>query len=151
MPCIQDSSILVPWPKSVQTLSLSKFVYHTRQSGIPPIFLSTHSLASMTPLSVLTAIISPICVMPLTSPARPPRTTIPNSFEFSHMRFVGFEIICALCSTGKPSQYFKPSHSRLEARFACVTTPSVSRSSGSAYSSGVSVRGWFSIVSFQPV
>ena len=107
--------------------------HHIRQSTIPPILRSAHSLTSRTPRSVLTAIISPTCVRGLISPlyASRPLVRSPSSFAFSHMRLVGFDNNCAFRNTGSPSQYFNPSHNLREARLACVTTPSVSRPHGS--------------------
>jgi len=88
---------------------------------MPPIFLSTHSLASMIPLSVLTKIHSPTALMPLMRCASLPLTICPNSSALTHIRFVGFDSIFIFRSTGSPSQYFIPSHSLLLARFSWVT------------------------------
>lgn len=96
--------------------------HQTRHKTMPPIFLSTHSLASMIPLSVLTKMHSPTCLKPLTNFASFPLTISPNSPLLSHMRLVGLDSSFIFLSTGSPSQYFMPSHSLLEARFCCVTS-----------------------------
>lgn len=93
----------------------------TRQSNIPPIFLSTHSLASKIPLSVQTNIHSPTLVNPGTIPTLPPNTIFLNPSTSIHILLVGLLIRFIFSNTGSLFQYFKPSHNLLVAMFWRVT------------------------------
>jgi hypothetical protein len=101
---------------------------------MPPIFLSTHSLASTTPLSVVTNKHSPGRLNPLTYPYCLPRTSVDSPSVSAHIRLVGFETICIFSITGSLFQYFMPNHSLLEATFSCVT--------GSISASSLFEDGW---------
>lgn len=101
--------------------SMNTKPYHlyqrTRQSNIPPIFLSTHSLASNIPLSVQTNIHSPTLVNPGTIPTLPPNTIFRSPSTSIHILLVGLLIRLIFSNTGSLFQYFMPSHSLLDAMF----------------------------------
>lgn len=98
--------------------------HSTRHNSIPPIFRSTQSLASSTPLSVLRKRHSPGFVRPLTQLAVFPLTIFSRSRWPSHILCFGLLSIFIVLSTGTEFQYFKPSHSRRDATFACVMVAS---------------------------
>lgn len=106
-------------------LSVHALPHHTLQSIMPPVFLSTHSLASIKPLSVETYKHSPGLVKPFTNCASLPMQIKPMSSTPIHNRFVGFEMSDILFSTGSLFQYFMPSHNRRVDMFSCVTSSGV--------------------------
>ncbi len=117
--------ICTPFP-SLHFLSPSHdlpFLLHhkTLHNIIPPTFLSTHSLASKTPRSVLTKRHSPGLVNPSTYPALLPLTIFARLSTSSHILFVGLLTMFILLSTGSLFQYFNPSHSLRVLIFDCVT------------------------------
>lgn len=91
---------------------------------MPPIFLSTQSLASSTPRSVLRNKHSPGFVNPLTQLAVFPRTIFSRSLCPIHIRCLGLLSIFIDLNTGSEFQYLSPSHSRRDATLACVMTAS---------------------------
>lgn len=100
---------------------LNDHAYDTLQRSIPPIFLSTHSLDSIMPLSVVRYKHSPGLVKPFTYPACLPLTICPRPSISIHILLVGLLIIFISLRTGSLFQYFNPSHSLLVATLACVT------------------------------
>lgn len=102
----------------------SLVVYDTRHMSTPPTFLANASLDSRTPLDVARNIHSPKFSPGTTPPfsvAGKPLVNLANSETSTVIRREGLLIIVALLSTGFPSQYFKPSHSRRFATLAVVT------------------------------
>ena len=108
----------LPTPKPTAILNP---LHKTLHKSIPPIFLSTHSLASKIPLSVLTNKHSPGFPIPFTLPASLPLTNLPNPSASIQILFVGLLTMLILLKTGRLSQYFSPSHSLRVAMFSCVT------------------------------
>lgn len=99
-------------------------VYDTRHMSKPPTFLANASLDSNTPLDVARNIHSPKFKPGTTPPfnvAGNPLVNLANSETSTVIRREGLLIIVALLSTGLPSQYFKPTHSRRFATLAVVT------------------------------
>lgn len=95
--------------------------YRTLHNNIPPIFLSTHSLASRMPLSVLTYRHSPGRVKPSTYPFLLPRVKDRSPSTSIHIRLVGLLTNDIFSSTGSLFQYFMPNHNLLLAIFCRVT------------------------------
>lgn len=114
-------SIYSTHPNLVLVFCVSTISYNTLHNSIPPTFLSTHSLASKIPLSVLINIHSPGFVSPFTNPASLPRTIFPRPSTSIQIRFVGLLTILIWLNTGSLFQYFKPSHNRRVLIFSCVT------------------------------
>jgi len=81
-------------------------------NSTPPLTLSTASLASIIPISVLTNIQSPGLCIGFAIPAFLPAINFLRSATFALIVRVGFEIKLIFRSTGSLFQYFNPSHIR---------------------------------------
>lgn len=96
-------------------------IYSIRHKTTPPIFFSTHCLASNMPRSVAKKRHSPGDRNPSTVPLLDPRMTLRKAGRSIMIRLVGLLTGVILPSTGSLCQYFRPSQSRLDATLACVT------------------------------
>ena len=97
----------------------------TRHKIMPPVLFSTQSLTSMSPRSVVTYILSPTPLNPLTYPLASPLASASISRKPIHTRRVGLLTKCIFCNTGSLFQYLSPTHKRRDAMFACVMMDSL--------------------------
>src|SRR5262249_23019673 len=113
---------LYSWRDFPPSLSVHGTLRHlTLHNNIPPIFRSTHSLASMTPLSVMTKRHSPGFVRPFTYPLCLPNTILLKPSTSIQILLVGLLISSSFSMTGSLFQYFNPSHNLRDATFSRVT------------------------------
>lgn len=107
------------------TFNFYVFSHETLHSTNPPTFLSSASLTSSTPLSVLTNRHSPK-FNPLTYPAGNPLAIRPRSEWLEVTSRLGRLTASSFRMTGSPFQYLSPSHSLRVATLAGVTAASAS-------------------------
>ncbi|KAK1254669.1 hypothetical protein MKX08_008664 [Trichoderma sp. CBMAI-0020] len=99
-------------------------IYDTRHIKTPPTFLASASLTSNTPLDVETNIHSPTpkpCTIPPLTFVGNPLVSLASSCTSTVISRDGLLITEALLSTGRPSQYLRPSQMRICATVAFVT------------------------------
>lgn len=113
------TSLLSPSLRPVLPSHLTPY-HDALHSTSPPTFLSSASLTSSTPRSVLRKSISPR-FRPLIWRTGKPRATRESSFTLAVTRRDGFEMGSTSRSTGSLFQYLSPTHSRRVATLAVVT------------------------------
>lgn len=129
---VHDACLYTGCLKGIGEKAISQCSMHsqcTLHSNWPPIFLSTHSLLSKIPRSVITYKHSPGRVNPFTYALLLPSTNLFRPSTSIHILLVGLLTICMCSNTGSLFQYFSPSHSLRLAIFCGVIfipIPSVS-------------------------